>query len=348
MLSPRLLWTFTNEPWNAVSDTFQHVSSGVGAILSDCYISAQMANLTIITEFLLTDISSSREIQILQGLLFLVIYLGALAGNLLTLTVIVVDPHLHSPMYFFIGNLSLIDLCCISVSVPKSIVNSLIGSKSISLKECAAQIFFFLFFGSTELAFLVVMSYDRYVAICHPLHYGLNFTPRLCTQAAGGSWASGLVYSTIHTVTMFRLPFTKSNVIHQYFCELPQILRISSSNVQFSESVALGISSCVVLVCFIFMFMSYINILSMVLRMHSVEACNKALSTCTPQLGILLLFVVSGLVAVLGPIANESSLKSLLTAMFYTLVPPFINPFIYSLRNREINTALGRMLNKYF
>ncbi|XP_037700688.1 olfactory receptor 14I1-like [Choloepus didactylus] len=307
-----------------------------------------MDNLTIITDFLLMDISSSWEIQILQGVLFLVIYLGALAGNVLTVTVIVKDPQLHSPMYFFIGNLSLIDLCCISVSVPKSIVNSLTGSKLISLKECAAQIFFYIFFASIELAFLVVMSYDRYVAICHPLHYGLTITPRLCTQAAGGSWASGLVYSTIHTVTMFRLPFTKSNVIHQYFCEVPQVLRISSSDVQFSESVALAISSCIVLVCFVIMFMSYINIFSMVLRMRSVDARNKALSTCTPQLGILILFVISGLIAVLGPIGNKASLKNLLTAMFYTLVPPFINPIIYSLRNREIKDALGRMFNRYF
>ncbi|XP_071067027.1 olfactory receptor 14I1-like [Dasypus novemcinctus] len=306
-----------------------------------------MVNLTTITEFILLDISSSWEIQILKGLLFLVIYLGALAGNLLTVTVIVTDIHLHSPMYFFIGNLSLIDLCCISVSVPKSIVNSLTGMKSISLKECAAQIFFYIFFASIELAFLVLMSYDRYVAICHPLHYGLTVTPHLCKQAAGASWVSGLVYSTIHTVTMFRLPFTKSNVIHQYFCEVPQVLSISSSDVQFSESVALGISACLVLICFIIMFMSYINIFSMVLRMHSVEARNKALSTCTPQLGILLLFVVSGLIAVLGPVASEASLKNLLTAMFYTLVPPFINPIIYSLRNREINTALVRMFNRY-
>ncbi|XP_071067031.1 olfactory receptor 14I1-like [Dasypus novemcinctus] len=307
-----------------------------------------MSNVTIFTEFVLMEISSSRELQVVQGLLFLVIYLGALTGNLVTVTVIVTDPHLHSQMYFFIGNLSLIDLCCISVTVPKFIVNSLTGSKLISLPACAAQIFLFLFLAATELAFLVVMSYDRYVAICHPLHYGLTITPRLCTQAAGGSWASGLVYSSIHTGAMFRLPFTGSNVIHQYFCDIPQILRISSSDVQFSEFVIVAISIGLGLLCSVLLFMSYSNIFSMVLSMRSVEARNKALSTCTPQLAILLIFTISGIIAALGPIADKASLSNLLTGMFYTMVPPVINPLIYSLRNREINTAIIRMFHRYF
>ncbi|XP_042639355.1 olfactory receptor 14I1-like [Orycteropus afer afer] len=307
-----------------------------------------MGNLTIITEFLLLDISSSPELQVLQGLLFLLIYLGAVAGNLLTITVIVTDPQLHFPMYFFIGNLSLIDFCYISVTVPKSIVNSLTGRKLISLPACAAQIFLLILFGSTELAFLVVMSYDRYVAICHPLHYGLTVIPRMCAQAAGGSWASGMLYSAIHTGTMFRLPFTRSNAIHQFFCDVPQILSISSTDVKFSESVLVAISSSIVLLCFLFLFISYVNIFSTVLRIRSAEARNKALSTCTPQLAILVLFVTSGMTSSLGPISKKSSLKNLLMAIFYSMVPPLINPMIFSLRNREINIALGRLFNRYF
>ncbi|XP_071068390.1 olfactory receptor 14I1-like [Dasypus novemcinctus] len=306
-----------------------------------------MSNLTIFTEFVLMDISSSRELQVVQGLLFLAIYLGALTGNLVTITVIVTDPHLHSQMYFFIGNLSLIDLCCISITVPKFIVNNLVDSKLISLPACAAQIFLFMFFGSTELAFLVVMSYDRYVAICHPLHYGLTITPHVCTQAAGFSWASGLVYSSIHTGNMFRLPFTGSNVIHQYFCDVPQILRISSSDVRFSEFIILAISVGLGLLCSALLFMSYSNIFSMVLKMHSVEARNKALSTCTPQLAVLLIFTISGFIAALGPIADKASLSNLLIGMSYTMVPPVINPLIYSLRNREINIAVRRMFHRY-
>ncbi|KAM6148412.1 olfactory receptor 14I1-like [Erethizon dorsatum] len=275
-----------------------------------------MDNLTIFTEFLLMDVAGSRELQVLQGVLFLAIYLGALTGNLATVTLIVTDARLHSPMYVFISNVALLDLGSISVIVPKAVVNSVTGSKVISLAECAAQIFLFTLCVAVEIALLVVMSYDCYVAICHPLHYGLIFTPRLCSRAAAGSWASGLLYSALHTGALFRLPFTKTNVIQQYFCDIPQILRISSPDVQFCEFI------------------------------RSAEARNKAISTCTPQLAILLLFFISVTVAALGPIANKPSLKNLLTAMFYTMVPPFVNPIIYSLRNREINAATPVLLKE--
>ncbi|XP_007538544.1 olfactory receptor 14I1-like [Erinaceus europaeus] len=243
-----------------------------------------MDNLTIFTEFLLMDISSSRELQILQ------------------------------------------DLYCISVSVPKLIVNSLTSSKSISLQECAVQIFLYLFFASIELAFLVVMAYDLYFATCFPLRYKLTVTPHVCTHAAGGSWGTGVVYFAIHTGYMFRLPFTKSNVINQYFCDVPQGMRISSSEVQFTESVILAVSAGIVLACFTSLVLSYVNIFSTVLKICSGEASNKTLSTCTPQLIVLLLFVISGLIAVLDPIANEASLKNLLIAVFYVMVPPFNKP----------------------
>ncbi|XP_004697308.1 olfactory receptor 14I1-like [Echinops telfairi] len=303
-----------------------------------------MGNLTIITEFLLMDVTSSRELQVLQGLLFLLVYLGSMAGNLLTFTVIVTDMHLHFPMYFFIANLSLLDFCCISVTVPKSVLNSLMGSKVISLRECATQVFLFILFAATEFFLLVVMSYDRYVAICHPLHYPLIMTPRLCTQVSSGTWASGLVYSAIHTGTMFRLPFTKSNVIHQFFCEIPQILSLSSQPVQFSETVVLAVSSGFSLICFVVLFTSYVNIFSTVLRMKSMEARHKAVSTCSPQLATVILFLISAIIACLGPKSNVSDIQNLLTSVFYSIVPAFINPIIFSLRNKEIKSALGRMI----
>ncbi|KFO35896.1 Olfactory receptor 14I1 [Fukomys damarensis] len=280
-----------------------------------------MDNLTVFTEFLLMDVTGSRELQVLQGVLFLVIYLGALTGNLVTVTVIVTDTCLHSPMYFFISNVALLDLGSISVVVLKVIVNSMTGNKTISLTECATQIFLYVLFAAVEIALLVVMSYDRYMAICHPLHYGLIITPSLCSQATAGSWASGVVYSAVHTGALFRLPFTKTNVIQQYFCDIPQILRISSSDVQFSEFVIIVVCVCLVLSCNIFIFISYINIFSTVLKIRSVEARNKAISTCTPQLVILLVFFISVSVAVLGPTAQKPSLKNLLTAMFYTMTP---------------------------
>ncbi|KFO18756.1 Olfactory receptor 14I1 [Fukomys damarensis] len=283
------------------------------------------------------DVTTSRELQVLQGVLFLVIYLGALTGNLLTVTVIMTDTRLHSPMYFFISNMALLDLGSISVVVPKAVVNSMTGRKTIFLTECTAQFFLYTLFAAVEFALLVVMSYDRYMAICHPLHYGLIITPSLCSQATAGSWASGLVYSAVHTGALFRLPFTKTNVIQQFFCDVPQILRISSPNVQLFEFILVIASICFALPCAGFIFISYINIFSTVLQMHSLEARNKAISTCIPQLAILFLFFIAGSVAVLGPSAKKPSLRNLLTAMFYTMVPPFVNPIIYCLRNREIN-----------
>ncbi|EHB04032.1 Olfactory receptor 14I1 [Heterocephalus glaber] len=306
-----------------------------------------MDNLTIFTELFLMDVTSSGELQVLQGVLFLVIYLGALTGNLVTLTVIMTDTHLHSPMYYFISNVALIDFGSISVVVPRAVVNSMTGSKTISLTECATQVFLWLLFAAMEIALLVVMSYDRYVAICYPLHYRLIITPSLCSQATAGSWASGLVYSAIHTGTLFRLPFTKTNVIQQYFCDVPQILRISSPDVQYSEFILVVVFICFILGCAGFIFISYIKIFSTVLKMHSMEARNKAISTCTPQLSIVFLFFIAGSVAALGPIAEKPSLKNLLTAVFYSMVPPFVNPIIYCLRNREINAALGRLFNRF-
>ncbi|KFO37871.1 Olfactory receptor 14I1 [Fukomys damarensis] len=306
-----------------------------------------MDNLTVFTEFLLMDVTASRELQVLQGVLFLVIYLGALTGNLLTVTVIVTDSRLHSPMYFFISNVAIIDFGCTSVVAPNAILNSMTGNKTISLTECATQVFLYVLFAAVEIALLVVMCYDRYVAICHPLHYGLIITPSLCSQATAGSWASGLVYSAIHTGNLFRLPFTKTNVIQQYFCDAPQILSISSSDVQFYECVLITVSVSILLISFIFMLISYINIFSTVLKIHSKKVRNKALSTCTPQLVILHLFLISEVVAALGPSAKKPSLRNLLTAMFYTMVPPFVNPLIYCLRNREISAALKRMLHRY-
>ncbi|XP_075398992.1 olfactory receptor 14I1-like [Tenrec ecaudatus] len=306
-----------------------------------------MGNLTIITELLLMDITSSRELQVLQGLLFLMIYLGSTAGNLLTLTVIITDKHLHFPMFFFIANLSLLDFCCISVTVPKSVLNSLMDSKVISLRECVTQVFLFILFGVTEFFLLVVMSYDRYVAICHPLHYHLIMTPRLCTQISGGTWASGLVYSAIHTGTLFSLPFTKSNVVHQFFCDIPQILSLSSQSVQFSETVVLAVSAGLVVICFVVLFTSYVHIFSTVLRTKSMEARNKALSTCSPQLATVILFIISVIFDAFGINPNVSSVQNLLTSVFYSTVPAFVNPIIFSLRNKEIKSALGRMLFRY-
>ncbi|XP_051822838.1 olfactory receptor 14I1-like [Antechinus flavipes] len=307
-----------------------------------------MRNYTIIMEFFLMEFSSIRELQVLHAILFLLIYIAALMGNLLTITAIVTDPHLHSPMYFFLSNLSLSDLGCISVTLPKFIVNSLTGNQAISLLGCAAQVFFYIFFAATELTLLVAMSYDRFVAICHPLHYGVIMTPFRCLWVAIGSWVCSFIYSALHTGNMFRLPFSGSNMIHQFFCDIPHVLKVSSSEVRDTEYILLATSSTVVLFCFVFLVISYTYIFSAVFKMPSVEGRLKALSTCSPQLIIFLLFVLAGMVTVLGPLSDTSPVQNLLISMTYTILPPFMNPIIYSLRNMKIKIALGRIIKTFF
>ncbi|XP_074087789.1 olfactory receptor 14I1-like [Macrotis lagotis] len=309
---------------------------------------AGMSNFSIITEFLLMEFSSMRELQVLHAVLFLLIYLAALLGNFITIAAIITDPHLHCPMYFFLSNLSLLDICTISITLPKFIVNSLSGIQSLSLLGCAAQIFFFLFFGTTEFALLVAMSYDRFVAICHPLHYGIIMTPIRCLWAAAGSWLSGLVYSALHTGNMFHLPFSGSNVIHQFFCDIPHVLKVASSDVFHAEFLLIVASSCFLLCSFAFLMASYVRIFTSILKIPSVEGRYKAISTCSPQLVILMLFLISAMIAVLRDTSDTSPIQNLLIAMSYTILPPLMNPIIYSLRNQKVTVAMGLKRNKSF
>uniref|UniRef100_G3VQA1 Olfactory receptor n=1 Tax=Sarcophilus harrisii TaxID=9305 RepID=G3VQA1_SARHA len=282
-----------------------------------------MSNCTIIMEFFLMEFSSIRELQVLHAILFLLIYIATLMGNLLTFTAIVTDPQLHSPI-------------------------SLTGNQSISLLGCAAQVFFFIFFGATEIALLVVMSYDRFVAICHPLHYGVTMTPFHCLWAATGSWVSGLIYSAAHTGNMFRLPFSGSNVIHQFFCDIPHVLKVSSSEVRDTEYILLATSFTLILFCFGFLVISYTYIFSTVFKIPSEEGRYKALSTCSPQLIIFLLFILAGMITVFSPLSDNSPVQNLLMSMIYIILPPFMNPIIYSLRNMKIKGALGRIIKMIF
>uniref|UniRef100_A0A8I5UAC6 G-protein coupled receptors family 1 profile domain-containing protein n=1 Tax=Pongo abelii TaxID=9601 RepID=A0A8I5UAC6_PONAB len=285
-----------------------------------------MDNLTKVTEFLLMEFSDIWELQVLHAGLFLLIYLAVLVGNLLIIAVITLDQHLHTPMYFFLKNLSVLDLCYISVPVPKSIHNSLTRRSSISYLGCVAQVYFFFAFASAELAFLTVMTYDHYVAICHPLQYRMAVT----------TWLSCFSYAAVHTGNMFREHVCRSNVIHQFFCDIPHVLVLVSCKVFFVEFLTLALSSCLVLGCFILMMISYFQIFSTVLRIPSEQSRAKAFSTCSPQLIVIMLFLTTRLFAALGPTAKTLSIQGLVIALTYTLLPPFLNPIIYSLRNKGI------------
>nr|XP_005313779.3 olfactory receptor 14A16-like [Chrysemys picta bellii] len=302
-----------------------------------------MSNRTTMTEFLLLGFSDVRELQILHFVGFLVMYLAALVGNLLIFIAIAFDHHLHTPMYFFLMNLSILDLGSISVTVPKSIANSLMNTRSISYAGCVAQVFFLVSFVTADFSLLIVMAYDRYVAICQPLHYDTMMNSRACVQMATGAWISGILYSVLHTGNTFALTFCRGNMVDQFFCEIPQLLKLTCSDSYLSEVGVLAFSVCLVLGCFVFMIVSYVQIFKSVLRIPSEQGRHKAFSTCLPHLIVVSLFVCTCIFAYMKPTSSSTSALDLVAAVLYSVLPPIVNPIIYSMRNKEIKAALRRL-----
>ncbi|KFP11579.1 Olfactory receptor 14J1, partial [Egretta garzetta] len=289
----------------------------------------QMSNSSYITQFVLLAFVDTRELQLLHFWLFLGIYLAALLGNGLIITTIACDPHLHTPMYFFLLNLSLIDLASISTTVPKSMANSLWDTRTISYAGCAAQVFFVFFFIAAEYSFLTVMAYDRYVAICNPLHYGTLLGSRACVHMAAAAWGRGVLYSLLHTANTFSIPLCKGNAVDQFFCEIPQILKLSCSLFYLREGGLIVASVFVGVGCFIFIVLSYVQIFRAVLRIPSEQGRHKAFSTCLPHMAVVSLFLSTVVFAHLKPPSISSPSLDLVVAVLYSVVPPVVNPLIY-------------------
>ncbi|XP_024075600.2 olfactory receptor 14A16-like [Terrapene carolina triunguis] len=302
-----------------------------------------MSNRTIVTEFLLLGFSEVRELQILHFVVFLVSYLSALVGNLLIIMVVALNNHLQTPMYFFLVNLSILDLGSISVTIPKSMANYILNTRSISYAGCVAQVFLFVFFIEADFAFLTVMAYDRYVAICKPLHYETVMNRRACVQMAASAWICSILYSVLHTGNTFALTFCGGNMVDQFFCEIPQLLKLTCSDSYLSEVGVLAFSACLLLGCFVFIIVSYVQIFKSVLRIPSEQGRHKALSTCLPHLTVVSLFVCTGVFAYLKPTSSSTSALDLMVAVLYSVVPPMMNPIIYSMRNKEIKGALRKL-----
>ncbi|XP_065271283.1 olfactory receptor 14A16-like [Emys orbicularis] len=281
-----------------------------------------MSNRT--TMFLLLGFSDVRELQILHFVGFLVIYLAALMGNVLIFMAIAFDHHLHTPMYFFLMNLSILDLGSISVTVPKSMANSLMNTRSISYAGCVAQVFFLVFLVGADFSLLTIMAYDRYVAICKPLHYETIMNSRTCVEMAAGAWISGLLYSVLHTGNTFALTFCGGNMVDQFFCEIPQLLKLTCSDSYLSEVGVIAFSVCLLLGCFVFITVSYVQIFKSVLRIPSELGQHKALSTCLPHLTVVSLFVFTSIFAYLKPTSSSPSALDLVVAVLYSVLIPIM------------------------
>ncbi|XP_027569541.1 olfactory receptor 14I1-like, partial [Pipra filicauda] len=300
-----------------------------------------MSNSSSLTQFLLLAVADRRELQLLHFWLFLAISLAALLANGLILSAVAWDHHLHTPMGFFLLNLSLTGLGCICTTVPKAMHNSLWDRRTISYMGCAAQLFFFAFFISAEYFLLTIMCYDRYVAICKPLHYGTLLGSRACAHMAAAAWATGFLNALLHTANTFSLPLCQGNALGQFFCEIPHILKLSCSHSGYLREIWLiGVGACFVFGCFIFIVFSYVQIFRAVLRIPSQQGRHKAFSTCLPHLAVVFLFLSTGIFSDLKPPSISSPSLDLVVAVLYSVVPPALNPLIYSLRNQELKDAI--------
>ncbi|XP_015275387.1 PREDICTED: olfactory receptor 14I1-like [Gekko japonicus] len=301
-----------------------------------------MPNLTSTSEFLLLGFSEVRELQILYFFVFLAVYLVAVTGNLLIIIAVVLDPHLHMPMYFFLMNLAILDIGSISVMLPKAMANFLMNSRSISYAGCVAQVFCFFLFGGSDFAILTVMAHDRHIAICHPLQYEAIMHEGACIRMAASAWISSILYATLHTGGTFAITFC-SNVINQFFCEVPQLVKLSCSDLYLIEIGILLFSCGLFGGCFIYIIITYVKIFAAVLRMPSVNGRKKALSTCLPHLTVVSLLLFTGIFAYVRPPGDTSSEMNVICAVMYAILPPLLNPFIYSMRNKEIMTSLSKL-----
>ncbi|XP_074021130.1 olfactory receptor 14J1-like [Numenius arquata] len=303
-----------------------------------------MSNSSSITQFLLLAFADTWELQLLHFRLFLGIYLAALLGNALIITTIACDHRLHTPMYFFLLNLSVLDLGSISTTVPKAMANSLWDTVAISYWGCATQLFLFVLLIAAEYSLLTVMAYDRYVAICQPLHYGTLLGSRACVHMAAAAWGSGFLSALLHTANTFSLPLCQGNVLDQFFCEIPQILKLSCSQSYLREVGLLVVSACLAFGCFVFIVVSYVQIFRAVLRIPSEQGRHKAFSTCLPHLAVVSLVITTGMFAYLKPPSISSSPLDLVVSFLYSVVPPAVNPLIYSIRNQELKDTSKKLI----
>ncbi|XP_075404591.1 olfactory receptor 2D2-like [Tenrec ecaudatus] len=304
----------------------------------------RLTNQTLVREFFLQGLSDDPYIQKLLFVLFLFVYLVTVLGNLLLMSLVRLDSHLHMPMYFFLCNLSLVDLCFSTNIVPQALVHLLSRKKTISFLRCAAQLLLFLIFGGTQCALLAVMSYDRYVAICNPLHYSSIMTWRVCVQLATGSWSSGLLVSIVDTTFTLRLPYRGSNSVAHFFCEAPALLLLASADTHMSEMAIFLVGVVILLIPVSLILVSYGNIIVTVIRMKSTAGRLKAFSTCGSHLMVVILFYGSAIITYMTPKSSKEQEK--LVSVFYAVVTPMLNPLIYSLRNKDVKGALRKAASR--
>ncbi|XP_013211161.2 olfactory receptor 50-like [Microtus ochrogaster] len=303
-------------------------------------------NESTVFEFILLGLPIQPEDQGMYSALFLVMYLTTVLGNLLIILLIRLDSHLHTPMYFFLSHLAFTDISFSSVTAPKMLMNMLTHSQSISYAGCVSQVYFFLSFADLDSFLLTSMAYDRYVAICHPLHYTTIMRQSLCVLLVIVSWILSFANSLVHTLLLARLSHFRDNTIPHYFCDLSALLKLSSSDTTINKLVIIPLGTLVITLPFICILVSYGRIGATILRTPSVKGIYKALSTCGSHLSVVCLYYGAIIGLYLVPSSNNTNDKDVIVAVMYTVVTPMLNPFIYSLRNRDIKEAMSNIFSR--
>ncbi|KAM8971517.1 olfactory receptor 5F1-like [Sarcophilus harrisii] len=301
-------------------------------------------NFTTVTEFILLGLTDSPELQIMLFILFFVIYTLTMMGNSGMITLIIIDSQLHTPMYFFLTNLSLTDIFYSSTITPKMLVDLLSVRKVISFAGCFLQMYVFIALATTECILFGLMAYDRYVAICNPLLYPVIMSRTVCLKMAMGAFTAGFLNSIIHTSYISSLTYCGSNVIHHFFCDSSPILKLSCSGTQLNETIIFICAGINMLGTFLIIITSYIYILFSILRLHSVEGRRKAFSTCASHITAIVIFYGTMIVTYLCPSSSYSPTQGKVISVFYTVVIPMLNPLIYSLRNEEVKRAFKNVI----
>ncbi|XP_004706273.1 olfactory receptor 1361-like [Echinops telfairi] len=300
-------------------------------------------NQSSVSEFLLLGLSRQPQQQQLLFVIFLSMYLATVLGNLLIILAISADSRLHTPMYFFLSNLSFVDVCFTSTTIPKMLVNHILGSQMISYAGCLTQLYFLIVFADMDNFLLAVMAYDRFVAVCHPLHYTTKMTPQFCALLVTGSWVTASLNALLHTLLMAPLSFCADNRIPHFFCDV-SLLKLSCSDTYLNEMMILVVAGLIMISPFICILISYILIVCTVLRVPSTKGKWKAFSTCGSHLAVVSLFYGTIIALYFNPSSTHSAETDTAATVMYTVVTPMLNPFIYSLRNKDMKGALRKMV----
>ncbi|XP_020831547.1 olfactory receptor 4K2 [Phascolarctos cinereus] len=297
-------------------------------------------NKSTVSEFVLLGLSSSWDLQMFFFMVFSLLYVATMVGNCLIVITVIADSHLHSPMYFLLTNLSVIDMSLASFTTPKMITDYLTGHKTISFDGCISQIFFLHLFTGTEIILLMAMSFDRYIAICKPLRYATIISPRVCIMLVVTSWVVGIMHSMSQVIFALHLPFCGPNEVDSFFCDLPVVFQLACVDTYVLGLFMISTSGIIALSCFILLFNSYVIVI-VTIKHHSSGGSSKALSTCTAHFIVVFMFFGPCIVIYMWPLS--SFLVDKVLSVFYTIFTPILNPIIYTLRNQEVKTAMRKL-----